>query len=154
MAAMSAAVSVSTAVVATPEELWALVSDITRMGDWSPETTSGTWIKGATGPAVGARFKGDNRHGKKTWSTVCEVTECEAGAVFAFDAMAGPIRYANWRYEFEATDDGALVTESMTDRRGRFLTWIGGKISGVTDRRTHNEGTMTATLEALAAATG
>jgi uncharacterized protein YndB with AHSA1/START domain len=154
MSAMSDALSVSLTIAAPPEELWARVSDVTRMGDWSPETTSGTWIKGATGPAVGARFKGDNRHGKKTWTTVCEVTDCELGLVFAFDAMVGPIRYSNWRYEFEATDDGTLVTEKWTDNRGRLFTWIGGKVSGVSDRRTHNEGTMAATLEALAAAAG
>jgi uncharacterized protein YndB with AHSA1/START domain len=151
MTAMSATVSVSRTIAAPPEELWALVSDVTRMGDWSPETTSGAWVKGATGPSVGARFKGDNRHGKKTWSTVCEITDCEPGSVFAFDAMAGPIRYANWRYDFEPTDGGTVVTETCTDSRGRLLTWLGGKISGVSDRRTHNEGTMAATLESLAA---
>jgi hypothetical protein len=43
---------------ATREEAWALIADITRMGDWSPETTSAVWRGGATGPALGARFRG------------------------------------------------------------------------------------------------
>ena len=34
------------------------------------ELHGGAWIKGATGPAVGAKFKGRNRLGSKKWSTV------------------------------------------------------------------------------------
>jgi len=127
-----------------------MVSDITRMGEWSPETTSGAWIKGASGPAIGARFKGDNRNGTKTWSIVCEVTACEPGVSFAFDAMAGPVRYANWRYDFETTPAGTVVTESVSDQRGKLFKFIGAKVSGVSDRETHNKQTMTETLEALA----
>ena len=43
---------------ATPEEVWALVSDVTQIGRYSPETFEGEWLDGATGPAVGARFRG------------------------------------------------------------------------------------------------
>jgi len=147
---MSDVVSVSRTINAPAEKLWEMVSDITRMGEWSPETTSGAWIKGATGPAVGARFKGDNRNGSKAWSIVCEVTACERGESFGFDAMAGPIRYANWRYDFEATSDGTVVTESVSDNRGKIFKFVGAKVSGVSDRATHNTRTMTETLEALA----
>lgn len=145
-------VSVSRTINAPADELWKMVSDITRMGDWSPETTSGAWVKGASGPTVGARFKGDNRNGSKSWSIVCEVTACEPGVSFGFDAMAGPVRYANWRYDFEATAEGTIVTESVSDNRGKIFKFVGAKVSGVSDRSTHNKRTMTATLEALAAA--
>jgi len=53
----------SIVVSAPAEALWALVTDVTRTGEWSPEATGGAWIDGATGPAVGARFKGTNRGG-------------------------------------------------------------------------------------------
>lgn len=152
MTPMSDTVSVRRTIAAPPEQLWSLVSDVTRMGEWSPETTSGSWTKGADGPKVGARFKGDNRNGDKSWTTVCEVTDCAPGEVFAFDAMAGPVRYANWRYEFEVVPEGTVVTETTIDSRGRIFKWIGGRISGIDDRRPHNERTMTATLEALASA--
>lgn len=147
---MSDTVSISRSIDAPADELWRLVSDVTRMGEWSPETTSAAWVKGATGPVVGARFKGDNRNGSKTWSTMCEVTECEPGAVFAFDAMVGPKRYAGWSYRFVENDGATTVTETWTDHRGPIFTWIGGRVSGVDDRATHNETTMTATLDALA----
>ena len=48
---------------APPERVWDLVTAITRMGEWSPESTGGRWTRGATGPATGARFVGSNRNG-------------------------------------------------------------------------------------------
>ncbi|MEY3619020.1 MAG: hypothetical protein RL726_1718, partial [Actinomycetota bacterium] len=62
-------VVVSKEIAASPEVVWEMVSDLTRMGEWSPENKGGEWIKGATGPAVGASFKGRNSNGKKSWST-------------------------------------------------------------------------------------
>ena len=60
-------IEVSRVVSASPERVYELVSDLPRMGEWSPENTGGKWVKGATGPAVGALFEGTNRLGKKKW---------------------------------------------------------------------------------------
>ncbi|MEP6623116.1 MAG: SRPBCC family protein, partial [Acidimicrobiia bacterium] len=50
---------------ASPEAIWALVSDVTRIGEYSPETFEAEWLDGATGPAVGVRFRGHvKRNGK------------------------------------------------------------------------------------------
>ena len=76
---------------ATPDEVWALVSDVTRIGTFSPETFEAEWLDGATGPAVGARFRGHvkrNGRGPVYWTT-CEVTASEAGRSFGFDVKAG-----------------------------------------------------------------
>lgn len=54
---------------ADPERVWDRVSDITRMGEWSPERERAEWLEG-TGAAVGACFRGYNRRGKVRWSTV------------------------------------------------------------------------------------
>lgn len=56
-------------IAAPAEKLWSLVSDLPRMGEWSPENAGGKWVKGATGPALGARFKGNNKNGVRRWST-------------------------------------------------------------------------------------
>lgn len=40
---------------APPERVWKLVSDITKMGEYSPEVIEAEWTRGATGPEVGAR---------------------------------------------------------------------------------------------------
>ena len=50
--------SVTIHMSAPPEQVWDLVSDVTRIGSYSPETFEAEWIDGATGPAVGARFRG------------------------------------------------------------------------------------------------
>ncbi len=64
---------------APPDDVWALVADVTRMGEWSPENKGAEWLDGATGPAVGARFKGRNQRGKSRWSTKCEITASRPG---------------------------------------------------------------------------
>ena len=96
-------------------EVWAAISDITRMGEWSPECTAGRWVAPATGPAVGARFEGDNAakvagRTVKRWTTTSEVTAAQPGAVFEFVAEG----YTTWRYDFVEEDDGTTVVESFS----------------------------------------
>lgn len=104
---------------APPERLWHMVSDVTRMGEWSPVTYRCRWIKDATGPEVGAMFKGHNRQGPARWSTACRVTEAEPGKVFEFVVTDTPFSlgmrgkpHTRWRYEFEHDGIGSKVTES------------------------------------------
>ena len=76
---------------AEPLRVWELVSDITKMGTYSPEVFEAEWLGGATGPAVGARYRGHvkrNERGPIYW-TECEVTDCVPGEVFAFDPQSG-----------------------------------------------------------------
>src|SRR5262245_6368123 len=94
---------------ASPEAVYAVVTDVTRMGEWSPETTKCEWLDGATGPAVGARFKGTNKRGFVTWSTKPTVVAAEAGREFAFD-VGGDTK---WTYRFEPDGTGTKLTESF-----------------------------------------
>ncbi len=149
---MTTPVTVSRTIAAPPERVWELVSDLPRMGDWSPENTGGSWVKGATGPAVGARFKGSNANGKKHWSTDVKVTRCEPGQAFVFDVTAVGFAVATWGYTIEAAPEGCVVTESWTDNRGLIARKLGGVASGVTDRADFNRTSMEATLTALAEA--
>ncbi len=145
-------ITVSRDIAAPAESVWALVTDITRMGEWSPESQGGSWVKGASGAAVGARFKGTNANGKKSWSTDCEVTVCEPGQTFEFVVKAGPMAIATWRYDFTPTETGCHVTETWTDNRGGLAKFLGKFASGVADRESHNRTGMEATLAALDAA--
>ena len=143
--------SVSRPIAASPDVVWGLVSDVTRMGEWSPETTRGVWLKGVTGPAVGARFKGENELGKKSWSTTCEVVECEPGKSFCFRVLGGPFGVALWEYRIEPTDDGCVVTEDWTDDRGWLIRTAGKAMSGVAHDAEWTRNGMEQTLERLAA---
>jgi uncharacterized protein YndB with AHSA1/START domain len=105
--------SASVDIGASPDQVWELVSDITRMGQWSPECVRAEWIDGAVGPAPGAHFRGYNRIGTVEWDTACEVTACERGAVFAFKAPYEWPEGTHWRFEMAATDGGTTLTESF-----------------------------------------
>src|SRR5258708_27503049 len=98
---------------APPEKAYELVSGVQRMGEWSPECRQCEWLDGATGPAVGARFKGSNRNGFARWSTKPRVVAVEDGREFAFvvDFMGKDI--TKWRYRFEPDGDGTKATESF-----------------------------------------
>ena len=138
-------------VSAPPEKVYELVSDVTRMGEWSPETAKGEWIGGATGPAVGARFKGTNKRGLMRWSTKPEVVAADAGREFTFVTKGmGPS--TKWSYRFEAAaDGGADVTESfeMLDDLPAFIRFADRYVMGIKDRKADLEQGMQQTLERL-----
>jgi hypothetical protein len=129
------------------------MADVTRMGDWSPDTRECRWLDAGEGPRLGARFRGRNSNGRREWATTCVVTVCESGRRFAFEVR--PYRLpvtAVWEYDIEPTAKGCLVRETVEDRRDRIAAWIGDRLSGTEDRAQRNEQTMRATLELLALA--
>jgi hypothetical protein len=105
-------------ITAPASVLWEMVADVTRMGEWSPETHSAEWLGGANGPALGARFRGHNRRSLlERWSTRPRVTACEPGREFAFTLGTRSHDFVVWRYRFEEIGDGTTkVTESVTVR--------------------------------------
>lgn len=140
-----ATISRTVEVAAPPERVWALVSDLPRMGEYSPENTGGRWVKGG-GPVVGARFRGTNRQGRRTWSTSATVTRSEPGRAFAFEVKGGPLAVALWSYEITPTATGCTLTESWEDRRGLLLTRTGGLLTGEPDREGYNARSIEQTL--------
>ena len=143
--------SVALHVDAPPEHVWALVSDITNTGRFSPETFEAEWLDGSTGPEVGARFRGHvKRNGRgPTYWTKCTVTASEPGREFSF--VVGTVKQhpMTWGYRFEPSSDGTDVTEffQLTDRWPMRLYWkLFGKSRGRTNRRN-----METTLERIKA---
>jgi hypothetical protein len=148
-------VAVSVDVAASPEVVWGLISDLSRMGEWSPECTGVDW-KGASpgpaGPSVGAVFKGRNRIGIRRWSSRGTIVSAEPNRRIAWDTSALGLPGARWSYSIEPTAGGCRVNESWDDKRGAILNVIGPLATGVKDRASHNEAGMRATLERLKAA--
>ncbi|GAB3668553.1 SRPBCC family protein [Actinocorallia lasiicapitis] len=148
-----AVVRVERIVAAAPGELYGLVSEVSRLGRWSPETISCRWLPPAAGPAVGARFRGVNERGRRRWSTTCTVIAAEPDRCFGFDAVLARRPVSRWMYAFEPHASGCRVVETWTDLRPTWLLSLSWVVSGVGDRTVHNRATMEATLAALALAT-
>jgi hypothetical protein len=107
-----------------PAEVWRLVSDVTRTGDWSPENTGSRWRGGATGPAVGARFQGTNRNGIFFWRTTAVVLAADVARRFAFDVSAVGVPVSRWDWTMEPAPGGTTVSLEWTDRRAGPLGFV------------------------------
>lgn len=149
---MSATAQASIEVHAPAARVYGLISDLPRMGEWSPECVKCVWKGGTERAEPGARFKGYNRRGPRRWSTNGEVVAAEPARELSFDIRSLGLPVARWTYVIEPTGDGSCrVTERWDDQRGRLITWLGTIGTGVSDRETHNEAGMQATLDRIKA---
>jgi hypothetical protein len=95
-------------VARSPDALYDMVSDVTRMGEWSPICRACWWDEG-NGPWPGGWFTGRNETPERVWETRSQVVAAERGREFAFVVGEGWVR---WGYTFAAADGGTLLTES------------------------------------------
>ena len=98
----------SVVVAREPDEVYDMVADVTRMGEWSPVCKACWWDVGDA-PEVGARFTGRNELPDRTWETSSEVVVADRGREFAFVVSETGTR---WGYEFRPVDGGTRVTEA------------------------------------------
>ena len=129
-----------------------LVADPMRMAEWSPECVRCQWIGSATQPAIGARFRGTSRNGRRRWTTASTIVEMRPAELFAWDVTYFGQSVAHWEYRIEPHAEGVELIESVEDRRGALLRAVSPYITGSPDRTTRNADTMEATLEAVKAA--
>jgi hypothetical protein len=146
--------SVDAYMEASPDTVYALVADVTRMPEFSPEILRCTWLDGATGPAVGARFAARNKVERRpAWTNKPVVTVVEPGRKFAFartEPFAGTVE---WTYRFEPEGSGTRVIESyeMTKPMSRVGWFIIGGLFNRKDRRGDLRRGMQQTLERMRA---
>jgi polyketide cyclase/dehydrase/lipid transport protein len=148
LSAMAYPTAVSRQIAAPAQKVWELVSDLPRMGEWSPENVGGKWIKGASGPATGAVFTGRNRSGNRRWSTKVTVVDCQPGQSFEIAISLMGLKISNWRYEFADAAGGCTVTESWDDHRTPFMRFLGSPMGDHSGEHAKTE--MEATLANLA----
>ena len=144
--------SVSLWIDARPEDVYAVVADVTRTPEFSPEVIECTWLDGATGPAVGARFKARNKvPNRPAWHNKPVITEVEPGRRFRFARTEPFSGTVEWTYDFAPDGEGTLVTESYEVTKS--LSPIGWFVIGVLfarkDRRTDLRNGMEQTLRAI-----
>jgi polyketide cyclase/dehydrase/lipid transport protein len=131
------------------EDLYDMVSDVTRMGEWSPVCKECWWEDGG-GPRVGAWFVGRNVLPERTWKTRSEVVAAERGREFAF-VVGGS--YVRWGYTFTPVEDGTEITETwnfLPDGATLFAERFGENAAAVVDERAEQARTgIAATLAAI-----
>jgi Polyketide cyclase / dehydrase and lipid transport len=99
--------SESIVIARPPEEVYDMVSDVTRMGEWSPVCKACRWEEG-DGPRLGAIFTGRNETPESTWETKNKVMAADRGKEFAWEVQGTSAR---WGYTFASVDGGTEVTE-------------------------------------------
>jgi hypothetical protein len=99
-------------IAAGPDQVWELIADVTRMGEWSPVCRRCEWTDGSDRAAVGARFTGHNRQGPARWSRPCEVTVSDPGRQFSFRTLFKGEEATRWHYRLESAATGTTVVES------------------------------------------
>ncbi|GAC1396817.1 MAG: SRPBCC family protein [Mycobacterium sp.] len=143
----SATVSMS----APADKIWNVIADVRNTGRFSPEVFEAEWLDGATGPALGTRFRGHvrrNERGPVYWTT-CRVTACDPGREFGFDVLVGDRTANAWHYLLVPFNGGTAVTESfrMPDSLfTRLFSVLGGQL-----RQRRNVRDMRTTLERIKA---
>lgn len=100
-------ISASVDVAAPPERVWAVVSEVTRMPEWSPELRRLYPVGGRREPRVGMRMIGINRRGRAIWPTTSTVVRLEPERAVAWKTHQSG---ATWTYELEPTSTGTRLT--------------------------------------------
>ena len=146
-------VEVTTHIDAAPGQVWDLIGDPTRMGDWSPECQRVTWKGGEQEPKVGARFTGHNRIGWRRWNTTGTLVEYAPGQRIAWDVTSLFVPVARWGYEItaDAGGSGCTVTETFDDHRHMWMRGASRPVRGVADTNGHNRKGMEETLARIKA---
>ena len=96
------------------DDVWRVVADVTRTGEWSHECRQVTWLDAADAPAPGVRFRGRNRGGWLRWTRTCEVTEVAPPRRLAWRTVATPVYpdTTEWHITLEPAGHGTRIVES------------------------------------------
>ena len=143
--------AVTVTMTASAEQIWEVITDIRNIGRYSPETFEAKWLDGATGPTLGAKFRGHvrrNEIGPVYWTT-CRVTACEPGREFGFEVLVGDRAVNNWHYRLTPAQGRTDVTESFQLNASPLMSLysvFGGQL-----RRRRNLRDMRKTLERIKA---
>lgn len=121
------------AVSATPKEVYAVVSDLPRSAEWSPECRGGVWTSGRPS-SVGAIFRGENLRSEDvvawaplvrgTWHTECRITAAEPGVTFRWMMLshAQDDQESVWGFDIEPLAEGSRLVHHF--RMGKATAGI------------------------------
>jgi hypothetical protein len=105
---------VAVTVEADIDDVWDVVRDVTRVGEWSHECVGAEWLGGVSVPVPGARFRGRNRAGVFRWGRVCEVVSAEPyELVWITVPTALYPDSSEWRITLAEADAGTRITQQF-----------------------------------------
>jgi uncharacterized protein YndB with AHSA1/START domain len=138
---------------ASPEAVYALISDLPSMGRWSPECYRCKWLDGATAAAPGVRFKGYNRVGARRWATDGVIVTADPGRELSWDVTYYGFKVARWTYTITPREGGGCtLAESTDDRRNAMIKLVGTLFllgTPAADRTARNADTIQVTVQRL-----
>ena len=139
-------------VAAPPAAVWALVADVTRMAEWSPQFTSTRLSAGTPELGVGTRFTNRNVHGELVWTTHAEITRYDADEAIAFRVDEN---WTTWTFELVATGSGTHLHQRREAPDGispLSQEWTDAYMGGQAAFTASQQAGMRATLAAIKAA--
>ncbi|MFZ2177349.1 MAG: SRPBCC family protein, partial [Rhodococcus sp. (in: high G+C Gram-positive bacteria)] len=92
----------------SPERVWAMVSDVRRMPDWSPQVDSTRLRAGFESVGLGTQFTNRNSAGELVWTTHGEIVRFEPGREIAFRIEEN---WVIWSFTVAPERAGALLTQ-------------------------------------------
>lgn len=104
-----APISASTEIAASPAQVWALVSDLRNMSQWSPQTAK-SFLRGKNG--LGARFVNINRKGPLVWPTQSKIVRFEENSEIAWRVKEN---WTIWSLRLEPTATGGTKVTSTRE---------------------------------------
>ena len=141
-------------IAATPDQIWAVLGDVTRMPEWSSELESVDVLEGG-GRSSGSRFKGNNRSGERTWTMLCviDVFDENRSLEFHTENDKGQTR-TRWWYRLAPSGGGTTITEGFlrVAKLGRLRAAAERKLLG--DRAEYNARNIDESLRRLAEIVG
>ena len=152
---MAGSGQVERVVGATPDQVYDLVADITRTGEWGGECEAAEWLPSAPQGAVGSTFRGHNHVGRARWTRDCEVLVADRGREFAWRTIPGSLPTQRdsirWSYRLTAVPGGTRVVLAH-ELLAPPLPWVAAVFRVVLPAEHHDvAGRTAATLDRLAA---
>jgi len=104
----------SIVISAPPEDVYGIISDVSRIGELSPVCKSAAWDDAANAGKEGAWFTGHNVVNDFSWDTHCKVVAATPGREFVWinHGPNGDTELVRWGYTFEPDGDATRVTET------------------------------------------
>lgn len=96
------------------DDVWQVLQDVTRVGEWSHECVAAEWLGGATAAEPGALFRGRNRSGVFRWGRRCRIVSAEPyELVWVTVPTALYPDSSEWRIHLAEVAGGTRITQEF-----------------------------------------